>query len=181
MGTPAPTQCCCAALRNLIFACFCAWHGKYITRGGSYYAVLATSTRPPTVEEVKKLSLTDLAIAAGLADALRDRLRQYVQIDPFTVVDPLGDNDDCTYSVVLDRDNPNRVVAMIANKNTPLPQLPWSTILGERLEKVGISKAEARALKHELMPKEWGNFYPYRRNGRVAGYLMFAFQVCGQR
>jgi hypothetical protein len=143
--------------------------------------VLAASTRPPTPQEVKKLDITDIAIAAGLADTLRDRLREHVQIDPFTVVDPFSDADDCSYSAVLDKEKPDRVVAMIATKNAPLPQLPWSSMLGERLVKVPMQKADAQALKHELMPKEWGNFYPYRRNGRVAGYVMFAFQICDQR
>ncbi|MEM2139740.1 MAG: hypothetical protein QXJ74_08100 [Nitrososphaera sp.] len=145
--------------------------------------MLATSTRPPTVEEVKKLTITDLAIASGLADSLRDRLREFVQIDPFTqgVADPFGEKDDCTYSVVLDRENPNRVVAIIVNKKDSMPQLPWSAILGERLAKVSMEKSDARELKRELAPKEWGNFYPYRRAGKVAGYFMFAFQICGQR
>jgi hypothetical protein len=124
--------------------------------------------------------MTDIAIAAGLADSLRDRMREYVAIDAFTIVDPF-EGDDYSYSAVLDSENPNRVVAIIVNKKDSLPQLPWSSILGERLAKVAISKEEAKALKHELMPKEWGNFYPYRRNGRVSGYLMFAFQICDQR
>lgn len=141
--------------------------------------MLATSTRPPTPEEVRKLSITDVAIAAGLADSMRDRLREYVSIDAFTVVDPF--EGDYSYSVVLDSENPNRVVAIIINKKDSLPQLPWSSTLGERLTKVAISKEDAKALKHELMPKEWGNFYPYRRNSRIAGYLMFAFQICDQR
>lgn len=141
--------------------------------------MLATSTRPPTPEEVRKLTISDIAIAAGLADWMRDRLREYVAIDSFTVVDPFeGDN---SYSVVLDSENPNRVVAIIVNIKNSLPQLPWSSILGERLSKVAISKEDAKALKHELMPKEWGNFYPYRRNTWVAGYFMFAFQICDQR
>ena len=145
--------------------------------------MLATSTRPPTVEEVKKLTLTDLAIASGLADSLRDRLREFVQIDPFTQggADPFAESDDCTYSVVLDKENPNRVVAIIVNKKDSMPQLPWSAILGDRLAKAPMEKADARELKHEIAPKEWGNFYPYRRGGRVAGYFMFAFQICGQR
>ena len=141
--------------------------------------MLATSTRPPTLEEVRKLSITDVAIAAGLADWLRDRLREYVSIDAFTVLDPF--EGDYSYSVVLDNENPNRVVAMIVNKKDSLPQLTWSSIIGERLAKVAVSKEDAKALKHELMPKEWGNFYPYRRNSRIAGYLMFAFQICDQR
>jgi len=143
--------------------------------------VLATSTRPPTVDELKKLTMTDLAIASGLADSLRDRLREYVQIDPFTLAgaDPFGETDDCVYSVVLDRENPNRVVAVIVNKKDSTPQLPWSAILGDRFAKVPMEKGEARELKRELAPKEWGNFYPYRRSGKVAGYFMFAFQICG--
>jgi hypothetical protein len=143
--------------------------------------VLATSIRLPTSEEIKKLSLVDIAIAAGLAYEFRDRLREYIHIDPYCLPDPFAPKDDYNYSVILDRENPNRIVAMLANKKENLPQLPWSTILGERLVKVSVSKQDALMIKHELMPKETNNFYPYRRNGRIMGYLMFAFQICGQR
>jgi hypothetical protein len=142
--------------------------------------VLATSIRPPTVQEVRRLTLSDLAIAAGLADELRDRLREFVQIDPFTVTDPF-DKDNYSYFVVVDREKPDRVVAMIVDKKDPVPQLLWVTTLDERLAKLPVSKEDAKELKHELMPKEEGNFYPYRRSGKVVGYLMFAFQICGQR
>jgi hypothetical protein len=139
------------------------------------------STGTPSIEAVRNLSIADVAIAAGLADELRDRFRQYVHLDPFTLPDPFGDNDDMTYMLVLDRENLTRVVAMFANKKETVPQLPWSSIMGERLAKVSISKHDAQALKRELMPKETNNFYPYRRNGRISGYAMFAFQICGQR
>ena len=142
--------------------------------------MLATSGSP-SIEMIRKLSVADIAIAAGLADELRDRFREYAQPDPYCVPDPFSDKDDYTYFVVLDRENLNRVVAMFANKKDSLPQLPWSAILGERLAKVSISKQDALALKRELMPKETNNFYPYRRNGRIVGYVMFAFQICGQR
>lgn len=142
--------------------------------------MLDISRRPPTPAEVRKLDLTDIAIAAGLADSLRDRLLLHIAIDPFTVTDPF-DGGDYSYSVVLDKEKPDRVVAMIVNKKDSLPQMPWSTMLGERLAKVALPKDEAKALKQELMPKETNNFYPYRRNSRIAGFFMFAFQVCGQR
>jgi hypothetical protein len=142
--------------------------------------MLATSGSP-SIEMIRKLSVADIAIAAGLADELRDRFREYAQLDPYCVPDPFSDKDDCTYFVVLDRENLNRVVAMFANKKDSMPQLPWSAILGERLAKVSISRQDALALKRELMPKETNNFYPYRRNGRIVGYVMFAFQICGQR
>lgn len=141
--------------------------------------MLATSIRLPTSEEIKKLSLSDIAISAGLADEFRDRLREYVHIDPYCVPDPFTDKYDCNYSVILDRENPNRVVVLLANKKVMLPQLPWSAILGERLAKMSVSKEDALAIKQELMPKETNNFYSYRRNGIIAGYIMFAFQICG--
>lgn len=143
-------------------------------------AVLATSGIP-SIEAVRKLTMADIAVAAGLADELRDRLREYVHLDPYCMPDPFGEKDDCIYLIVLDKDSQSRVVAIFANKKETLPQLPWSTILGERLSKASISKQEALAIKRELMPKETNNFYPYRRNGKISGYVMFAFQICGQR
>ncbi len=142
--------------------------------------MLATSIKLPTVEEIKKLSLADIAISGGLADEFRDRLREFVHIDPYCVPDPFTDKDDCNYSVILDRENLNRIVALLANKKGTLPQLPWPAILGDRLVKVSVSKEDALAIKNELMPKETNNFYPFRRNGITTGYIMFAFQICGQ-
>ncbi|MGI0038136.1 MAG: hypothetical protein ACRD99_07240, partial [Nitrososphaera sp.] len=81
----------------------------------------------------------------------------------------------------LDSENPNRVVAILANNKDSLPQLPWSAILGKRLVKIPMTKIEAAAIKQELLPKMTNNFYPYRRNGRIAGYVTFAFQICGLR
>jgi hypothetical protein len=140
--------------------------------------VLTTSIKLPTSEEIKKLSLTDIAISASLADEFRDKLREYVHIDPYCVPDPFTDKYDCNYSAILDRENLNRIVALFANKKGTLPQLPWSAILDDRLIKVSMSKEEAFAIKQELMPKETNNFYSYRRNGITTGYIMFAFQIC---
>ena len=141
--------------------------------------MLASSIRLPSSEELKKLSLADVAIASGLADEFRDRLREFVHIDAYCMPDPFSDKDDCNYSAIIDRENPNRIVALLANKKGMLPQLPWSAILAERLAKVSASKEDAIAIKRKLMPKETNNFYPYRRNGVTAGYIMFAFQICG--
>ena len=142
--------------------------------------MLTTSVKLPTVEEIKKLTMTDIAIMSGLADSLRDRLKKYIEIDPYTMPDPFDDKNDYNYSIVVDREEPNRVVAMIVPKKDPLPQLPWNKILDERLIKLSLSKQDAAALKYELMPKDTNNFYPYRRSSKIAGYIMFAFQICGQ-
>jgi hypothetical protein len=141
--------------------------------------MLATSAKPPTIEEIKKLSITDIAIMSGLADSLRDNLKKYIEIDPYTVSDPFGEKDDYNYFVILDSKDPKRIISMIVAKADPLPQLPWNDILNERLIKLPMSKEDAAVLKYELMPKDTNNFYPYRESGKIAGYIMFAFQICG--
>ena len=142
--------------------------------------MLAASAKPPAAEEIKKLTITDIAIMSGLADWLRDNLKKYIEIDPYTTRDPFGEKDDYNYFVVLDRQQPNRIVSMIVAKKDPSPQPLWDKILNERLIKLPIPKEDAVALKNELMPKETNNFYPYRDSGKVVGYIMFAFQICGQ-
>lgn len=142
--------------------------------------MLAASAKPPTAEEIKKITITDIARMSGLADWLRDNLKKHIEIDPYTTRDPFGEKDDYNYFVVLDREQPNRFVSMIVAKKDPSPQPPWDKILNERLIRLPIPKEDAVALKNELMPKETNNFYPYRDSGKVVGYIMFAFQICGQ-
>ena len=142
--------------------------------------MLTASLDPPTRDEVKKLAMIDIAIMSGLADSLRRILKKYIQIDPYTISDPFGSEDEYNYSVILDRQEPRRVVAMIASKLDPFPQLPWDEILGDRLVRLSLSKPDANALKNEMMPKDTNNFYQYRRSGKITGFIMFAFQICGQ-
>ena len=143
--------------------------------------MLAASLKPPTREEVRQLTMHDIAIMNGLADSLRNTLKKYMQIDPYTMPDPFGSEDEYNYSVILDRQEPRRVVAMITSKLESLPQLPWDDILGDRFIRLSLSRTDANAIKNELMPKDTNNFYQYRRSGKVNGYIMFAFQICGQR
>ncbi|HZC20020.1 MAG TPA: hypothetical protein VE223_00090, partial [Nitrososphaeraceae archaeon] len=79
------------------------------------------SLKPPTIEEIKKLSVTDIVTMGALAGSLRDQLEKYIEIDPYTMPDPFSDKDDCNYSVIVDREGPHRIVAMIAIKKDPLP------------------------------------------------------------
>jgi hypothetical protein len=140
----------------------------------------AAFAKPPTTEEIKELTVTDIAIMSGLADSFRDNLKKDIEIDPYTTSDPFGEKDDYDYFVVLDSEDPKRIVSMIVANKDPLHQLPWNNILNKRLIKLPISKEDAVALKYELMPKDTNNFYPYRNSGRVVGYIMFAFQICGK-
>ncbi len=140
----------------------------------------AASAKPPTSEEIKKLTVSDIAIMGGLADSLRDNLKTYIEIAPYTTSDPFGEKADYDYFVLLDSKKPKRMVSMFVAKKDPVSQIPWNNILNERLLKLPISKEDAATLKYELMPKDTNNFYPYRYSGKVAGYIMFAFQICGQ-
>jgi hypothetical protein len=59
--------------------------------------------------------------------------------------------------------------------------IPWKDILDDRLAMIKVSKSDALQLKSELMPKDTNNFYPYRRSGKIVGYTMFTFQICGHK
>jgi hypothetical protein len=138
-----------------------------------------TEIQSPTSNQIKTLTLTDLAIMNELSVSLREQIKKYVDIDPFTTDDPFKENDDYEYSIILDKTNTNKVISILATIKGPTIQLPWESILGSQLIRLSISKTDAEALKHELMPKDTNNFYPFRKSTRVAGYIMFAFQICG--
>jgi hypothetical protein len=143
------------------------------------YGLVLKSIKPPALEEVRKLTLTDIAIMTGLADSFRDSFRKSVHIDPFTMPDPFTDKDDYDYLIIADKRQLNRIVALIAINKDLLPEVPWDDILGAHLVMLSISKQNAIELKYEMMPKDTNNFYPFRRSGRITGYIMFAFQICG--
>lgn len=137
------------------------------------------SVKPPALEEIRKLTITDIAIMTGLADSFRDSLKKYIHIDPFTMPDPFTDKDDYDYFVIADKRQLNWIIAMIAINKDLLPHVPWDNIVGAHLIILPISKQNAVELKYEMMPKDTNNFYPFRRLGRITGYIMFAFQICG--
>jgi len=137
------------------------------------------SVKPPALEEIRKLTITDIAIMTGLADSFRDSLKKYMHIDPFTMPDPFTDKDDYDYFVIADKRQLNWIIAMIAINKDLLPHVPWDNIVGVHLIILPISKQNAVELKYEMMPKDTNNFYPFRRLGRITGYIMFAFQICG--
>ena len=76
----------------------------------------AASAKPPTSEEIKKLTVSDIAIMGGLADSLRDNLKTYIEIAPYTTSDPFGEKADYDYFVLLDSKEPSRMVSMFVAK-----------------------------------------------------------------
>ena len=138
-----------------------------------------TEIQLPSADQLKTLTLTDLAIMNKLSVSLREQIKKHIDIDPFTTDDPFRENDDYEYSLILDKTDTKRVICMVASKKEAVIQLPWEILLGNRLVRQKISKTEAASIKYELMPKDTNNFYPFRESTRIAGFIMFAFQICG--
>lgn len=138
-----------------------------------------TEIQLPSVDQLKTLTLTDLAIMNKLSVSLREQMKKHIDIDPFTTDDPFRENDDYEYSLILDKTDTKRVICMVASKKEAVIQLPWEILLGNRLVQQKISKTEAASIKYELMPKDTNNFYPFRESTQIAGFIMFAFQICG--
>jgi hypothetical protein len=138
-----------------------------------------TEIQSPTPNQLKTLTLTDLAIMTKLSVSLREQIKKHIDIDPFTTEDPFKENDDYEYSIILDKTDTKRVICIVASKKEGKIQLPWETLLGNKLVQQKISKNEAASIKYELMPKDTNNFYPFRESTNIAGYIMFAFQICG--
>ncbi len=125
--------------------------------------------------------MIDIAIMNALSYSIRAKIRQLVQIDPYTVSDPFGEADDYEYSVIVDTEFPARIVMMNVSIKDVSPEIPWKDLLDNHLSMIQLSKPDALQLKNELMPKDTNNFYRFRRSGKVAGYIMFAFQICGHK
>lgn len=134
--------------------------------------------KPPTPAQLRSLSSSDLGVITWRVADFKERIREYVDIDPYTTRDPFEPNDDYDYSIVLDRKNLARVISLIAAKKDALP-LPWVEIMADTLLHLQISKENASVVKYELMPKDTNNFYPYRHYTKISGYIMFGSQVCG--
>lgn len=138
-----------------------------------------TEIKSPSPNQMKTLTLTDLVIMNKLSVSFREQIKKYVDVDPFTTQDPFHDNDDYEYSVILDKTNTSRVVSILATKKEFTTEIPWDSLLGSQFVRLTTSKTIAGALKYELMPKDTNNFYPFRQSTRIAGFIMFAYQICG--
>jgi hypothetical protein len=116
-----------------------------------------------------------------LAYSFKDEFQKYVKVDSFTS-DPFNKEDANIYLIIVDRENIDRIISMIIIRNDSYnSRIPLEQIMNDRLKIIQISKEKALLMKNEMMPKETNNFYQFRKeDGRVIGYIMFAFQICGQ-
>jgi hypothetical protein len=143
--------------------------------------VLSSEIQSPKIESTKSLDIADIAIMSQLAYSFKDEFQKYFKVDSFTSPDPFNNGDGNIYLVIVDRENIDRIISMIIIRNDSYNSIPLEKIMNDRLKIIQISKEKALSLKNEMMPKDTNNFYQFRKeDGRVIGYIMFAFQICGQ-
>lgn len=143
--------------------------------------MLSSGIQSPKIESIKSFNMADIAIMSQLAYSFKDEFQKYVKVDSFTS-DPFNKEDANIYLIIVDRENIDRIISMIIIRNDSYnSRIPLEKIMNDRLKIIQISKEKALLLKNEMMPKETNNFYQFRKeDGRVIGYIMFAFQICGQ-
>lgn len=144
--------------------------------------MLSSKAEFPKPESIKSLDIGDIAIMNQLAYSFKDEFIKYAKIDSFTSPDPFKNENPDTYLIVVDRENIDRIVAMIIIIRNDLDnsKIPLEKIKNDRLKIIQIPKEKALLLKYEMMPKDTNNFYQFRKDSIVIGYIMFAFQICGQ-
>ena len=144
--------------------------------------MLSSEVQSLKPESIKSLDIGDIAIMNQLAYSFRDEFIKYAKIDSFTSPDPFKNENPNTYLVVVDRENIDRIVSMIIiiPNSSDNSKIPLEKINNDRLKIIQIPKEKALLLKYEMMPKDTNNFYQFRKDSTVIGYIMFAFQICGQ-
>ena len=144
--------------------------------------MLSSEVQSLKPESIKSLDTGDIAIMNQLAYSFKDEFIKYAKIDSFTSPDPFKNENPNTCLVVVDRENIDRIVSMIiiTPNYSDNSKIPLEKINNDRLKIIQIPKEKALLLKYEMMPKDTNNFYQFRKDGTVIGYIMFAFQICGQ-
>jgi hypothetical protein len=142
--------------------------------------VLAIKTEN-LVAKIKDLSILDLSLMSLASYELKDRLATYFKIDSFTFPDPFPMKEGFNYFVIADKSNTDRIISIVAiKKDNDNPSL-WDVFLGKDMVRLDLPANDILPLKQEMLPKETNNFYPFRREGSVVGFIAFAFEICGKR
>jgi hypothetical protein len=131
------------------------------------------------IPKVKDLSISDYSLMSFLSFELKKNLSSYFTIDPFTVPDPFPIKDDHLYFIIVDSSNTDRIIAIVALKDN-MDIASWETILGNEMSRLELPPNDVLSLKQQLMPKKTDNFYQFRQESSIIGYIAFAFQISGR-
>ena len=108
------------------------------------------------------------------------RLKYFFERDSFTVPDPFTDSDNYLYYLFVDKENHRYFISIVViKKDISIKKDTWDKIRGDDIAMLEIKLEQAYEIKQRLMPKHTNNFYPFRIDGKIVGYIMHAYQICG--
>jgi hypothetical protein len=129
-------------------------------------------------EDLKNLELSDLVIMAYMSYDHKS-FKYFFERDAFTLPDPFKDPENYLYYLFAEKNNHSHIISMvIIRKNASIEKNIWYKIMGNDMVMLDLSHEQANEIKVELMPKDTNNFYPFRKNGKILGCIMFAYQIC---
>ena len=130
-------------------------------------------------EDLKNLELSDLVIMASMSYDFDKSFKYFFERDAFTLPDPFKDPENYLYYLFVEKNNHSHIISMvIIRKDTSIEKNIWYKIMGNDKVMLDISHEQANEIKGELMPKDTNNFYPFRKDGKIVGCIMFAYQIC---
>jgi hypothetical protein len=133
----------------------------------------------PSREDIENLDLYDLIIMASISYDFDDRIKYFFKRDAFTVPDPFTHPESYYYYLFVDKNNGHNFISMaIIRKDVSIGKDTWNKIKGDDIAMLEVKPEQANEIKEGLMPKGTNNFYPFRKDGKVVGYIMYAYQIC---
>ena len=132
------------------------------------------------IGDVENLELSDLIIMASISYDFDNRLKYFFERDAFTVPDPFTDPRDYLYYLFVDKNDYHNIISMIViGKDVSIKKDTWDKIKGDDIAMLEVKPEQANEIKKRLMPKNTNNFYPFRKDEKIIGYIMYAYQICG--
>jgi hypothetical protein len=109
-----------------------------------------------------------------------DRLKYFYKRDTFTVPDPFTDPENYLYYLFVDKDTHRNFISIaVIRKDVSIEKDTWNKIKDDDIAMLKVKPEQANEIKEVLMPKDTNNFYPFRKHGKIVGYIMYAYQICG--
>jgi hypothetical protein len=134
----------------------------------------------PSTKDLKSLELSDLVIMNYISYEFDNKFKYFFKRDAFTQPGPFTDPGGYLYYLFVDKNNYHNIISMIViGKDVSIKKDTWDKIKGDDIMMLEIKPEQAKEIKEELMPKDINNFYPFRKDGKIIGYIMFAYQICG--
>ena len=118
--------------------------------------MLTSEIQPPDPKSIRLLEISDVAIMNELSYILKERIIESFSIDSFTTSDPFNHNKNFRYSTIVDKENPNRIIAiMCIFEDSDKYSLDWKKIDIKRLQEIVISTDSSQRIKIRINAKRY--------------------------